>query len=58
MPMSRPNEKLVDFNKYCKDCKDFDKEEAEDPCYDCLNNPANMGSHKTVRFTPKKKKDE
>lgn len=53
MPMSRPTEKFVDFSEYCKKCIHKDKEEAEDPCYECLENPVNIGSHKPVKFEEK-----
>lgn len=45
--------KIVDFYKYCKDCKHFMKKECEDPCNNCLSNPANIDSHKPVDFEAK-----
>lgn len=48
-------DKMVDFNKYCKDCKYYELNEAFDPCNDCLNNPVNTYSKKPVNF---KNKDE
>lgn len=42
--------KEVYFDQYCKTCKHKDKEENEDPCFDCLAEPANVYSHKPVRY--------
>lgn len=50
--------KEVYFEKYCKDCKYAQKTEAEDPCWDCLKEPANQDSHKPVRFEPKERSSE
>lgn len=52
MPMSRPNEKIVEFDKYCSKCKHKDKSEQEDPCFECLENPVNLGSRKPIKFEP------
>lgn len=43
-------EKLVEFEKYCKDCKHLEKEENEEPCWECLTNPVNEDSHKPLYF--------
>lgn len=53
MPMSRPHDKIVEFNKYCSKCKNYEKSEQEDPCFECLENPVNLGSHKPVKFEEK-----
>ena len=50
--------KIVNFNEYCHKCEYFDLVEHEEPCHECLNNPANMDSHKPVNFKEKEKKDE
>ena len=42
--------KEVHFNEYCKTCKHKDVKEADDPCYDCLNEPVNLNSHKPVKY--------
>lgn len=47
--------KEVYFNEYCSKCKHEKIEETEDPCDDCLANPANVNSHKPVRFKEKEK---
>lgn len=42
--------KEVYFNEYCPKCRYADKQEAEDPCYDCLTEPAMQYSHKPACF--------
>jgi len=44
------NIKFVEFEKFCKDCKYYNKDESEEPCYECLTNPVNEGSIKPVRY--------
>lgn len=48
--------KEVYFGVYCKECKYELKDEADDPCHDCLNEPVNTYSHKPVYFEEKEKK--
>lgn len=48
--------KIVDFEKYCKDCKHYDKGENEDPCWDCLCNTVNWASHKPTKYEAKEDK--
>jgi hypothetical protein len=43
-------DKFVDFNRYCKICEHYKKNESEDPCWDCLSNPINTNSHKPVNY--------
>lgn len=47
--------KEVYFNQYCKTCVHEKKDENEDPCYDCLNEPVNVYSHKPVMYEEKDK---
>ncbi len=42
--------KEVYFGQYCKLCKHRSLTEEDDPCYDCLQEPVNLYSHKPVRF--------
>lgn len=50
-------QKIVWFDEYCKQCQYREYEEAQQPCYDCLNTPARTdGSHKPVNFKEKKQK--
>ena len=47
--------KLVDFDKYCPNCKHWTTESTEDPCNECLTTPVNVESHKPVNFEEKVK---
>lgn len=49
-------QKIVLFDKYCPICKHYKKTEDEDPCWECLDDPVNVWSHKPVRFKEAKKK--
>ncbi len=42
--------KEVYFDQYCKTCKYNLSKEDEDPCYECLENPTNLYSHKPVNY--------
>ncbi|MDO4557307.1 MAG: hypothetical protein Q4B70_19510 [Lachnospiraceae bacterium] len=44
------NKKEVDFEKYCKMCKDRNTVEINDPCNDCLDYPYNVNSQKPVNY--------
>lgn len=47
--------KEVDFHKYCKTCR-FEKDKEDDvnsPCWDCLNEPVNVYSHKPTGWREK-----
>lgn len=46
-------EKIVDFKKYCETCKHKDTDECKNPCNECLDNPANVDSHKPVNYEQK-----
>ena len=50
--------KEVYFGVYCKECKYELKDEADEPCHDCLNEPVNVYSHKHVKFKEKEKKND
>lgn len=45
--------KEVYFGEYCKTCKYEKKTESEDPCYECLENPVNLYSHKPMYYEKK-----
>ena len=45
--------KEVYFDKYCKTCEHKEVNEQDDPCYECLHNPANVYSHKPVNWKEK-----
>ena len=48
--------KEVYFGQYCHTCVYFDKLGFEDPCDECLSEPANTYSHKPVKYVEKEKK--
>lgn len=45
--------KEVYFSQYCKTCKHEKKAEIDDPCDECLNTPANVYSHKPIKWEKK-----
>lgn len=45
--------KEVYFDQYCPSCQYGKTAETEDPCYDCLQEPANLNSHKPVKYKEK-----
>lgn len=45
--------KEVRFDLYCSKCKYWEKSEADDPCWDCLDQGWNEDSHKPIRFEEK-----
>lgn len=47
--------KIVHYDEYCKTCVNKDKKESEDPCYDCLNEPGRVDSHRPVHYEEKEK---
>ena len=42
--------KEVYFDQYCKTCEHKEKEEKENPCNECLNEPVNTNSHKPTKY--------
>lgn len=44
------NEKIVEFDKFCKTCKHCDVKHFEDPCNECLDNPTNTNSKKPINY--------
>ena len=46
-------DKEVYFGDYCKTCKHEPLTEDQTPCDDCLNNPINDDSHKSVNWEDK-----
>lgn len=53
--MSREGSKEVYFHEYCKQCKHWEKKETESPCFECLDEPVNVYSHKPLKFEEKEK---
>ena len=48
------NEHIVEFNEWCKKCKHYDKNETDDPCFDCLSDPVNTNTHKPTKWEESK----
>lgn len=42
--------KFVEYDKYCNKCKHSECYEGDDPCNECLTNPAMIDSHKPMHF--------
>ena len=42
--------KEVYFDKYCPTCEHRDVKEVDDPCAECLDEPARPESHKPVKY--------
>lgn len=42
--------KIVQFDEYCPKCIYRDYDEAENPCYDCLQQPSNVHTTQPVFF--------
>lgn len=47
--------KEVHFHDYCVKCKYYDRREEEAPCFECLENPVNLYSHKPLKFKESEK---
>lgn len=47
------NFKEVYYDEFCKKCKFEEREEDEDPCWYCLDEPMNINSHKPLEFREK-----
>lgn len=43
-------DKIVEFDKYCKLCKNVKLLETDDPCNECLTSPVNINSRKPILF--------
>lgn len=50
-------EKEVRFDLYCSICKHAKLGEQDDPCFECLQHPSNIDSHKPVNFKEVEKND-
>ncbi len=53
------NDKIVEFEKYCKKCEFRYCPQDMEPCDECLSNPVNENSKKPIKFIKDEKiKDE
>lgn len=41
---------IVNFEEYCHKCEHFNVVDWDDPCHDCMENPAVEDSHKPLYF--------
>lgn len=48
--------KEVKFHEYCKTCKHRKKKNNEEPCEECLSEPTNLNTHKSVNYEKEKKR--
>lgn len=48
--------KEVYFDNFCAKCVHKDKEESEEPCSECLEEPVNEYSHTPTKFIREEKK--
>lgn len=48
--MPEINDKIVEYDKYCVNCKHILVKEEEEPCNECLTYPVNQGSIKPIHF--------
>lgn len=53
--MAEYETKEVYFSDYCKMCIHCNKDDAEDPCNECLTQGWNENSHKPIKFKEDKK---
>lgn len=51
--MADNNMKEVDYAQYCPTCVNANKKGEDDPCDDCLAEPARLYSHKPVNYKEK-----
>lgn len=52
--MEERYQKFVDFAQFCPKCKYADSKDTDDPCNECLTNPARTdGSKKPINFKEK-----
>lgn len=42
--------KIIEYDAWCPKCKYYEIPEAEDPCNECLNTPAQDESHKPIKY--------
>lgn len=45
--------KEVYFDQYCKKCKHEKVACIDEPCYECLNEPTNLNTHRPVKYEKK-----
>lgn len=53
MLIGESDDKIVAYHEYCKKCKHFTKQDFEEPCNECLENPVRPGTEVPVKFEKK-----
>lgn len=53
--MSNTNQHIVDYFKFCRKCKHWDKGKESDICSDCLEQNVRESSRKPVHYEEEKK---
>ena len=48
-------QKIANFGEWCKKCKYYKKAEEDDPCWDCLSDSVNWGTHNPTHYEEGKK---
>lgn len=56
--MDQDNLKIISFDKYCRACKYYDKDENENPCEQCLDEPVRLYSEKPFYYSKKEEKQK
>lgn len=46
----RNDNKIVNYYKYCKLCKNNNTDETKEPCNSCLSQPYRQNSYKPIMF--------
>ena len=44
---------IVEYGKWCENCFYNDKKETDDPCFDCLTEPAKDEGRQPIHYKPK-----
>ena len=52
------NNTFVEYFRYCKKCKYFNKNDYEEPCHECLENPAYSTSEVPLKYEQKVSKND
>lgn len=50
MVFNEHNEKIVEFDKWCRICKYLNSSVEEEPCYTCISVATNENSHVPTKF--------
>ena len=48
--MNEADTKFVKFHRYCRTCKNYKTEEYKEPCNECLEVPARLGTEVPLNY--------